>query len=1281
MESFFISTSGGMLSNQMLDSIYKEEIRNAWFTPDSYNILKKIPIKNNFEERMLESWENLCIKWDSISNNIDQEDIRRLRNRWIEPLFKFLGYPIVALTTPIIVENNEESTSYLFAFTGWENGIVIHSVAGKQDLDKRDERTRFNKHSPHDYLQQYLNTCHDNWGIVTNGKVVRLLTKHHLSYTKGYVEFNIAGIFESRNYREFKVLYKLLHCSRFTLQEQKNTCIMDEIYNQSISMGTSIGDELKYNIKAAIEELGNGFLDNDTINILQNNEEACNQYYSELLIVVYRVMFLLFAEQRGLFAGTTSLYMEEYSISSLRYRVEQGIPMRDEHTDLWEGLKVTFKMVEKGIPSQGIFAYNGLLFSETSTKMLNMLKCTNREILKMIDCLTLFEKDHVIQRISYVDLGVEQLGSIYENLLDFTPRVVTHSESFDTDLFGKKSEINIKENSFFLDPRGMMRKQSGSYYTRTDLVEELIQSALVPVVEQKLNGISNVQDKVSELLSIKVCDPACGSGHFLIAANNYLGLRLAKLRCDSEYPSDREIGLAKRDVLIHCIYGVDINPMAVELAKVSLWINACVKEYPLNFLDHHIKCGNSLVGTTSELMRNGIPSIAFERDDKEEKKMTSFYKKKNKEELENGIDDVEEEIALADDASKLVDVLESNEDTPEQVHIKNNYYNSLRERKEFKRIKLLYDMWVDSFYADLSGTDSTIPTQITFNKVKCSSKEIERELEESIEKNAQEYKFFHWEIEFPEVFLRSNRGFDCVLGNPPWEAVVLKEKEFFIFRNKRVFEAETAAKRKNLIESLKVSDNNLYYSFKTALRDTKSSSHFIRNSGKYTKSAKGTINTYAVFTDLASQIVADEGRLGLVIETGIATNDGTKELFGYFVNNNCLVSIIDFENKERIFPIHSSFRFCLFTATGIKGNQRQANLLCYATNIKQLEDKCRYFSMSPKEFELVNPLSKTVPSCRNSFDKEIMIQIYNNTKILRQEYPNVVLKSMFHMSGASDLFMTERELQQLDVKFDRNYHAHIDNNDYLPLYEAKLMNQYIFNYATFEGIPQEQLISGNNTNYLNNEEAIRASKPRYWMLNKHLKQKMDAYHYNKKWVIGLRDVTGANNERTSIATVLPLYPCGNTINCFFNVSVKEAICILLSFNSFVFDFIARMKVGGMHLNVWIAYQQPIISYRLLEDSCYLEKVKNNILQLIYYHESLRPFAKDLGYEGEPFRYTESIRLDLQSELDAIAAKLYGVNSEQLSYILDTFTRLKKLEIDRYGEFRSKRLVLEYFNKL
>ena len=1272
----YISTSGGIITNQFIETVYNNTNQSEYMKPEAFSVDNIIINKSNFNDEMATAWELLYPMWDRIAKDIDNEDVGRLRSRWLIHIFSIFDYSPVYLKKSVVVDD-EERLVFNFSHRGWEadDSPIIHMVKATQDLDKRDETLKSKRKSPHDMMQTFLNTSsNDKWGIITNGKKIRILRQHHLSYTKGYIEFDIAGIFEGRKYAEFCVLYKFLHKSRF-VKDKSNKTPLDYIYEFCVSTGSSIGFGLQKNVKTAIELIGNGFLKGSIITKLQKSEKLANEYYSEILNVIYRILFLLYAEQRGLMPGRTSLYMNEYSITSIRNKVEGMVSTQDIHTDIWEGLKVTFKMVSEGVPELELYPYNGVLFNESSTKLINELACTNRELLMAIKSLTLFEKDGVLQRINYSDLGVEELGSIYESLLDFSPRVTTERETFTATVYDSEEEITVEANTFLLDPRGSARKQSGSYYTNTQLVDQLIKSALIPVVKDKVNSKHTKEEKEKALLSIKVCDCAAGSGPFLIGANNYLGIELAKIRQESDYPDDLSIRIAKRDVLSHCIYGVDINPMAVELCKVSLWINACVRDYPLNFLDHHIKCGNSLVGATSKLINEGIRTEAFEAIEGDDKALSRVIKARNRQEQSGQISIFNSSVSL-----KKIEVpyLDTEEITPEHVHEKEENYICFRNSSCFIHKKLVADMWTSTFYWEIKEGELLPPTYATLENFKADINSVDPAIINKVKQIADDYKFFHWHLEFPEVFDREEKGFDCILGNPPWEAVVLKEKEYFESRDINIFSASTAAKRKELIEQLKYTNIEMYQDFHKKLRSVKCESAFLRGSSKYKKSAKGTINTYAIFTDLVSQLISDKGRAGIIVQTGIAVNDGTKYLFGYFVDNNMLASLFDFENRERIFPIHSSMRFCLLTIAGKQANVDKAKFICYATKIEHLQETKRYFTMSSKELKLVNPYSKTIPSCRNNIEKEILLKIYNNSVVLQDEYGRCFSR-MFDMSLDSHLFRLEEELED-DFLLNNNMIFAGDEETYIPLYEAKLFHQYQFNFATFEGIDRDRL-NGQNTNEINNAINIEPSKPRFWIKEKEVKQYCLNNNYKYKWFVGIRVICRSTDERTSISSIIPLTGNGNSIGTVIIDDINLAVSFVSMFNSFAFDFVSRLKVGGINYNFWIAYQQPVILLKKIIKSGYFDKIKENVLKLTYYHELLKPFALDLGYEGEPFEYNDNLRFNLICEIDAIYGKLYGLTEEEFDYILETFPIVKQKDIAKFGRYKTKETILEFFNSL
>lgn len=756
-----MSAHGGLITSEFLETIRGDKVNNPRVEPQSF---KKFNEQNPPEKLQIEdSFKQLLERWDSISNRYQKMSVSEARSKWMLLLLKELGFDPDFRREDIIVGGDDKLRFHL-SHRGWssESAPMIHTVAPSQDLEEASNGTegevvrRGRTRSPHDEMQAYLNvTKHCKWGIVTNGIELRLLREYFHTTTKGYVEFDVDLIFRERSFTDFRAMYRMVHASRF-LTDKNGVSPLEQFYKESVAAGVKVGEDLRQNVKKAIEALGNGFLKSkpELSQRMIEDEEFCKAYYAEILRVIYRLLFLLFAEQRAMLPTKESLYIEEYSITRLRQMAEERHG-KDDHCDLWEGLKVTFQMLKKGCSPLKIFGYNGSLFDNTEIPTLSDLSCKNEYILEAVRNLTLIEQEKILKRINYLDLGVSEIGSIYESLLDYSPKVFATEQEID----GQK----ILANAFVLDPRGAARKTSGSYYTNPGLIDELILHALKPVLEKR---VSETAEKEKALLSIKVCDPACGSGAFLIAANNFLGKELAMIRTGQTEPSDKELKKATRDVLQHCIYGVDLNSMATELAKVSLWINSCVQDMPLNFLNHHIKCGNSLIGATIERLESGIPDDAFIFGEGDNKNFVKKVRNQNTSEKKQTLMLEFNHDAINIKASEFTLIDNSLELSPEDVEDKKKKYASLTTSLSWQLSKALADAWTSAFFWQLNAT-SYPPTEATLRLIKSKGLDgLNLESSKKVEDLAKSRCFIHWYLEFPDVF--SNGGFDVVLGNPPF---------------------------------------------------------------------------------------------------------------------------------------------------------------------------------------------------------------------------------------------------------------------------------------------------------------------------------------------------------------------------------------------------------------------------------------------------------------------------------------------------------------------------------
>lgn len=779
MKLYSVEISGNLLSESLLESLCEENTRHKLATPESFRWFKNdnVDTKAAHENKIAITYENLVARWDMLYPEFEKFSISDFREKWLKYFFSHFGYDLMFQKADATADSGNK---FPLSHRGWDGqqAPVVHTVLFNQELDKKSNDGR-HKYSPHDTVQRFLNqTDSDLWAIVTNGRELRIVRDFYHETRKAYIKFDLEAIFDGRNFNDFRLLYRLIHPSRFvSKKENKEKCILEILFEESQAAGIAVGEDLRGNIRFAIESLANGFLTKTSglVQKLSNNDEANKKFHHELLRIIYRLLFLLYAEQRNLMPGRSSLYAQEYSISALREKILSGVnTYEDNLTDFWEGLKVTFNMVYKGVPEMGIPSYNGLLFSPAEIPMLDQSHCQNDFLLETIKYLTTIEKGGVLHKISYIELGVDEIGSIYESLLEYIPRVSSEVVSFEDEVrIGGKNKNQLREipeHTFFLDPRGTTRKTTGSYYTNPELVNALIESALEPVLNKKLEDAGNNKDaRAKALLSLKVCDPACGSAAFLIAATEYLGLKLAQIKVNDEYPADKDIRHARREVLRHCIYGVDINPLSVELAKVSLWLTAATDDQPLNFLDHKIKCGNSLVGATPDLLKKNIPPEAYTAVEGDIKQVASLRIKSAKEYYKNK-DQLTFETSLIDGAlvitaSDLSDRF--NENNSAELQNLKDEYSKTRNEADFIRKNMIADYWASAFFWEHKNKREDYPRpEILDSLIKDNSFDIDSVLKNKINTMAERNQFFHWHLEFPEVF--NNGGFDCVLGNPPF---------------------------------------------------------------------------------------------------------------------------------------------------------------------------------------------------------------------------------------------------------------------------------------------------------------------------------------------------------------------------------------------------------------------------------------------------------------------------------------------------------------------------------
>ncbi|GIK61823.1 MAG: hypothetical protein BroJett017_27130 [Ignavibacteriota bacterium] len=780
MKTTAIKVEGQIISPEIFDNLDSGEIKGQ--SPKDYGFDSKVKVK----EEIQRAWANAKDQWKIFKRYIEplteeESGTSETRRYWIIPLLSFLGYNVTVSRAEIVNEN-----SYAISHRDMNiDGFPIHIVSFNDSLDRKRESSG-PRLSPHALVQEYLNLTEHIYGFVTNGYKLRLLRDSGKLVRLTFVEFDLQKMMEEDLYAEFSILYRLLHITRMPQKMSEGDISLIEQYHQdSLEAGARIREKLSGAVEDSIKVLGNGFLSNpknqELIELIKSGQLSANGFYHHLLRLVYRILFLMVLEERDIVYpnddgdGNTKyykdLYYEFYSLQRLR-RLSEKIFFFDEKLfDLWISLRNTFKIFgsENLAAKIKLYPLDGDLFDYGSLGVLSDSDIDNRTLLQCIKNLSQFDDKDTksIIRVNYSALNVEEFGSVYEGLLEKAPTI-----NFD----GQHYSFSFIE--------GTERSSSGSHYTPEELVQPLIKHSLDYVIEDKLKAViarsgatkqsaeEIKKEKEKALLSTKVCDVACGSGHILLSAARRIAQELTKVRTGEDQPSPEPYRHAIRDVINHCIYGVDKNPLAVELCKVALWLEAHNPGMPLNFLDHKIKCGDSIVGLARiEELQNGIATEAFKSLPDDDKEIAAAYRKQNKSESENRaqlkLTDTEEIIKKLDTLSTKFKIFNQLPDTTlDEVKRKREELEELK--KSEWRLKELADIQVAQFFIDKTNANKgfLITDAEYFRIFAGQKKEVNTRKISQAMAVAAELRFFHWFLEFPEVMQEG--GFDCILGNPPF---------------------------------------------------------------------------------------------------------------------------------------------------------------------------------------------------------------------------------------------------------------------------------------------------------------------------------------------------------------------------------------------------------------------------------------------------------------------------------------------------------------------------------
>lgn len=1251
----------------------------------------------------------------------------------------------------------------------YEFGLaLVESKRWARPLDRRSGRASEPEAAPSTQMLRYLRRVEDlttgklRWGILTNGARWRLYWQGARSVSEQFFELDLAAVLDLEDHNDG--LFALSEDERrhwlrvFLLIFRRDAFLPESAEGQTfhlraLDQGRFYEERVAENLSDLVfgdvfPGLARAIADAAPDAPLADVREAA-------LILLYRLLFILYAEDRDLLPVRDTRY-DDYG---LRERVRLDVGRRKDDNDTfsdtaaryWSSVSDLCAAIAGGDASIGLPPYNGGLFEDERTPLLGDIRLGDDVMADLIDALSFERGGDGRQYINYRDLGVQQLGSIYERLLEH-------------DIVREDGELIVRPSPF-------ARKGSGSYYTPEDLVATILAETVVPMAEDRIRAFGDLAedlsdsrepearrlrqllaiDPASEILKLKICDPAMGSGHFLVSLVDIMADQVIAAMAEAEaavawadYVSpltarideirntilgnagardwaidegqldDRHI--IRRMILKRCVYGVDKNPMAVELAKVALWLHTFTVGAPLSFLDHHLRCGDSLFGMR---VRAGM-----DRADAWGGPLLLHPPMRRATGAARGMQSIE---GLTD-----VDIGEAHESADLFAGISDmtaalDAFLSLIHAFEWLNPRDADDKAAIRAFFDGQFGD---PVDIALGKTAPATSRPEGEHFAGILERARELikeeGFFNWEVGFPGVWSawESNRpagGFDAVIGNPPWDRMKLQQVEWFAERKREIAMATRAADRKRMIAALEEDGDPLAADFARASARAEMGKRVARKSGAYPMLSGGDTNLYSLFVERAMSLIKPDGLIGLLTPSGIASDKTAAPFFKSVATQGRLKALYDFENRRTrynappFFPdVDSRFKFCAFVASP-SPTPEPARCAFFVQDVSELDDPERCFPLSAEDFARVNPNTGTAPIFRTRRDAELTTAIYERLPVLvdrsqaDEEVPPVKAwpvryMTMFHMTNDSHLFRTRAELEEQEGAFPTggNRFSSADG-DWVPLYVGRMIHQYDHRAASVE-VNAENIHNAALSGDISIEQKADPEfvpTPQYWVPEAEIEfpedERLRPLNDHLKWAIAFRDIARATDARTMIASVVPRTGFGNKLPLILPDEmewyVHNGCSVVACLNSIVLDFVTRTKAHSTSMNWFIVEQLPVVTPEALEAARFGSKtadeiVCDTVVELTYTANDLFSFAKDMGHlDGigdvpPPFVWDEERRLNLRAKLDAVFFHLYGVTDrDDVRYIYSTFPIVERQETEHWGDYRSRDLCLAWMNAL
>ena len=723
------------------------------------------------------------------------------------------------------------------------------------------------------------------------------------------------------------------------------------------------------------------------------------------------------------------------------------------------------------------------------------------------------------------------------------------------------------------------------------------------------------------------------------------------------------------------------------ITKVSLWLHTFTVGAPLSFLDHHLRCGDSLFGTwvAPAVHRTEETSSLFLREPLERATRAAAPMQ-----IIEGLTDAEiaEAHRSADIFAEISEMTAPLDAFMSLLHAFD--WLGLRRRE----VKAAYLNW-------LQGTSGN-PIDIAQTGLSGSA-EADGVLTVALELVASE-RFLNWQVAFPGVWseweaTELTGGFDAVIGNPPWDRMKLQQVEWFAARRREIAMAPRAADRKGMIAALEKAGDPLAGDFRLASERAAAGARVARGSGDYPLLARGDLNLYSLFVEHAMTLVKPDGMVGLLVPSGIASDKTAAPFFKSVATEGRLKALYDFENKKVFFPdVHASFKFCVFAASP-RRLPEAAQCAFYLHAVSEVEDPERCFPLSAADFARVNPNTGTAPIFRSRRDAELTTAIYDRLPVLVDRSSGEEVKAwpvkystMFHMTNDSGLFRTRSELEEQEGAWPVGGNRYQSpSGEWVPLYEGKMVQAFDHRAASIVINPKNlhRPAQPKPATFEQHGDPNWLPDPQYWV-----RASECAWPSKSSWVVGFKEITAPTNVRTFIAALFPAVGFGNKVPVLKpETSERSEWLLAANLNATVFDFVTRQKVQGQTLNLFILEQLPVVPFERYRTVSFGPKtaeeiVREAVLELTYTAHDMARFAHEMGHVDEggevqpPFRWDAERRLNLRAKLDALYFHLYGVTDrDDIRYVYSTFPIVERDEKAAYGACRSRDLCLAWTSAL